>query len=81
MRVSDTSTYACGYCEHTSVGSAAAKKHVEDCHPENATHGVTYLGHREVPESEQQWEIHLQPKHDGSPKGPSPDTGTLDIRT
>jgi len=27
---------------------------------------VTYRGHREVPESEQTWEIHIQPKGDKS---------------
>ena len=35
--------------------------------------GVTDLGHREIAESEQQWEIHLRPKQDDSPKSQSPD--------
>ena len=39
---------------------------------------ATYEGHLEIPESEQQWEIHLQPKHDGSPKNPSHGTQTSD---
>jgi hypothetical protein len=36
--------------------------HIEECHPEEAKRNVRYLGFREVPESEQVWEIHLQPR-------------------
>jgi hypothetical protein len=34
---------------------------------------VTYGGHRELPESEQQWEIHLRPKPSPDPQNQSPD--------
>ena len=71
MGVTDRSTYACPHCEHTSVGSTAAEEHIEECHPEKISRTanggrVMYLGYREVPEDEQVWEIHLQPKREGS---------------
>jgi hypothetical protein len=58
--------YSCPYCDHTSVGSAAAEKHIEDCHPEKISHTgnggrVMYLGHKEIPEEEQVWEINVRP--------------------
>jgi hypothetical protein len=53
-------TYTCR-CGHKSVGHAAAAKHIQESHPEEATGNVMYLGFREVPESEQVWEIHLRP--------------------
>jgi hypothetical protein len=35
---------------------------------------VTFEGHREVPESEQEWEIHLRPKHSPASQTQSNDT-------
>jgi len=34
---------------------------------------VRYEGHRELPESEQQWEIHLRPKPSPDSQNQSPD--------
>jgi hypothetical protein len=78
MRVTDRSTYACAYCEHTSVGAKTAEKHVDESHPEKVSQTasggrVRNLGHLEVPESEQTWEIHLRPKPSPESQNQPPD--------